>query len=115
MPKSTKEKGTNPPRKNAALTTRDLAAILHLIQPPMKLGLSNPALALASLRARKPARTADKQEIQLTHKAHRFPNRCSGVLAMDFPGTGSRGSFARLRLHAVYVRIPRDGSFAPKA
>ncbi|HEY4951391.1 MAG TPA: hypothetical protein VIH88_13720 [Candidatus Acidoferrales bacterium] len=67
MPKSTKKKGANRPGKNASLTTGDLAAILHLIQPPMKLGLSNPALGLASLRARKPARTADKQETQLTH------------------------------------------------
>jgi len=66
MPKSKKAKGTKPQPDAAALTTADLAAILHLIQPPLNLGIGDLALSLASLRAKTPARPAVKPETSLT-------------------------------------------------
>jgi hypothetical protein len=66
MPKSRKKKRSKQRRKTAPLTTADLAAILHLIQPPMNLGVGNLALSMASLRTKKPARTSVEQKSQLT-------------------------------------------------
>ena len=66
MPKRKKESGTKEQKNTAPLTTADLAAILHLIQPLVKLGIGDLALSLASLRARTPARTAVKPDTQLT-------------------------------------------------
>jgi hypothetical protein len=67
MPKSKMKKGRKQGKKTAQVTTADLAAILHLIQPPMNLGVGNLALSLASLRTKKPARTSVKRKSQLTN------------------------------------------------